>query len=192
MENKLQEQRNHLFGGLILLAVGLVALLNQFFDIPIFENLGIFFLSGLGLIFLLWGIFTREAGLMIPGGILSGIGLGIVLINGPFGATAGDQSGAIFMLAFAVGWFSIPLFTALFTDETHWWPLIPGAIMALIGGALLFQGPFMGALELLGMIWPLALIIGGVALLLGARKAKQPDLDSLSNDDLKALEKENS
>jgi hypothetical protein len=128
---------------------------------------------GLGIFFLAWGVYKREAGLMIPGGILSGIGLGIALVAGPFEWTDGELSGGVFMGAFALGWVLITLFSALFTDETQWWPLIPAAIMAIISGALLAQGPYLVALEWLGKLWPLALIIGGIAVLFGGLRRRQ-------------------
>ncbi len=179
----MNQKRNEWIGGLLLIGIGLLFLLNQFFDLPGLESLAIFFVLGLGLFFLAWGVVTREGGLMIPGGILTGIGTGIVLIAGPLDLGDGDFSGGVFMGAFAMGWVLITIFTALFTDETQWWPLIPAAIMAIISGALLIEGPFMVALEWLGKLWPLALILGGIAMLLGARKLSNKDAD-VPDDDL--------
>ena len=129
-------------------------------------------MAGLGALFLLAGILTREAGWIIPGGIVSGIGWGIVLIAGPRQLVEGDAEGGLFMLAFAAGWASITLLTAIFTDETHWWALIPAAILALIGTAVLTGGIFMDILELAGKLWPLVLITIGIAILIGASKSR--------------------
>jgi hypothetical protein len=186
----MDKKRNGWIGGLLLIGIGVLFLLNQFFDMPGLENLAIFFVLGLGIFFLAWGVIAREAGLMIPGGILTGIGLGIALVAGPFQFDDGNLSGGVFMGAFALGWVLITLFTALFTDETHWWPLIPAAVFALISGALLIQGPFVVALEWLGKLWPLALIIGGIAVLFGARKVsdkgeKLEEPDGTTPDSLK-------
>ena len=172
------KKRREWIGGVLLIVTGLFFLLNQFFDLPGLDSLAIYFVLALGLFFLAWGVVSREDGLMIPGGILTGIGLGIALIAGPLEIADGEASGGVFMGAFALGWVLITVFTALFTDETHWWPLIPGAIMALISGALLVSGPFAVALEWLGKLWPLALIAGGIAVLLGARKlSSKPAVD---------------
>lgn len=185
----MNQKRNEWIGGLLLIGIGILFLLNQFFDLPGLESMAIFFVLGLGLFFLAWGVVTREGGLIIPGGILTGIGTGIALIAGPLDLGDGDISGGVFMGAFAMGWVLITIFTALFTDETQWWALIPAAIMAIISGALLIEGPFMVALEWLGKLWPLALILGGIAMLLGARKlsSKGADLpeDELGIDKLK-------
>jgi hypothetical protein len=180
MENK----RNEWIGGLFLIGLGVLFLLNQFFDLPIIENLAVFIVLGLGLIFLAWGVLSHEVGFMIPGGILTGIGLGIVLIAGPFDMAGGRDSGGLFMGAFALGWVLITVFSGLFSDETQWWALIPAAIMALVSGALLIEGPFMVALEWVGKLWPLALIIAGIAVLAGARKVTSKGADSASESEL--------
>ncbi len=166
----MKEKRNGLVGGVILIVIGLFALVAQFVDMSNFGNIGIYFMAALGAIFLLWGILTREAGLIIPGGIISGIGWGIALVAGPFADATEASEGGIFMLAFAAGWFAITILTAVFTKETHWWALIPGSIMALIGLAIAYEGVFATALELLGTIWPVFLIIAGIAVLFSVRR----------------------
>jgi len=171
----MNKNRNQWIVGGLLIVIGLFFFLNEFFELPGLENLAIYFVLGLGLFFLAWGVITREAGLMIPGGILTGIGLGIVLVAGPFEYEDGDLSGGVFMGAFALGWLLITIFTAVFSDKTEWWPLIPAAIMALISAALLVEGPFMVALDWLGKLWPLVLIVVGIAVLLGARKISTKD-----------------
>ncbi len=166
----MNKKRNELVAGILLVVIGLLFFAQQFIDLPGLETMGIYFVLGLGLFFLTWGIIAREGGLIIPGGILSGIGLGIVLVTGRFGFGDDLQSGGVFMGAFALGWLLITILTAVFTTETQWWALIPAAIMALISGALLIEGPFLFLLEWLGKLWPLALIAGGIAIILGARK----------------------
>lgn len=159
-----KQQRNRMIGGIALIALGLLALVGQFVDM---EWLGLLFLPVLGAIFLAWGILTRQSGLLIPGGILSGIGLGTLLIAGPFfNNLSGEAEGGIFMLAFAAGWVLIPIVSSIFTGDNHWWALIPAAIMALIGGGLLLGGAALTVLEWLGKIWPVFLILGGLYLIL--------------------------
>lgn len=173
----MKRERNPLIGGLFLVGMGLFFLLNQLFELPALGNWGTYFLAALGVAFLLWGVLTREPGLMIPGGILSGLGLGVILSSGQWIEVEGEATAAVFMFSFAFGWLLITVFTALFTDETHWWPLIVGGIMALVGASLLYQGPFQRALELLGTLWPLFLIGAGIAVLFGARRSRKGDLD---------------
>ncbi|MCB9445914.1 MAG: hypothetical protein H6669_16935 [Ardenticatenaceae bacterium] len=163
MEKQLKEKRNEWVGGLILIGLGLFFLVNQFIDFN-WDRVGVYFVPALGAIFLLAGILTRQAGLIIPGGIISGIGWGSVLVTGPF-ADRGDVEGGVFMLTFAAGWALITVLTAVFTEKAHWWPLIPGGIMAIIGAGILFGGVFMQGLTLLGQIWPVFLILLGLYVL---------------------------
>jgi hypothetical protein len=168
---KTGESRNHVVGGIALIVLGLIALLAQFSDFG--ETLGLLIVPALGAIFLLWGILTRQSGLLIPGGILSGIGIGILLIAGPFDSVTGDTSGGIFMLSFAFGWFLIPVLSTIFTRDNHWWALIPGGIMALIGGGLLFGGAALTVLEYVGEFWPVFLILAGLYLILRRSRDKR-------------------
>lgn len=172
MNEKIEKRENGWIGGLVLIAIGVLALFGQLLPESITSNWGLYIVSALGLIFIIWGIAARSDGLMIPGGILSGIGLGIVLVEGVRWPTNVDEGG-VFMLAFAAGWALIVLLTAVFTPRTHWWPLIPGGIMAFIGVAVLFGGLFMRALELVGTLWPIALIVLGLFVLYQARRTQE-------------------
>lgn len=169
------KKKNDAVGGIILILIGLFALASQFVELP---NFGIFIVAGLGAIFLFWGIFTRNAGLIIPGGILSGVGWGIVAVTSNFFAK-GDQEGGVFMIVFALGWFSIPVLSAIFTDETHWWAVIPGSIIGVIGLAVSFGGMFENVLEIAAKGWPLILIALGVWALVEARRPKEKSPEAL-------------
>lgn len=171
-DNKMKAKQERTTGGLILIGVGLLALLGQFFDWA-HVDFGLLIVPVIGVALLLVGIVTRNPGPMIPGGIMSGIGLGIFLVTGPFSDMPGDTEGGVFMLAFAAGWLLIVVATAVFTPQTHFWPLIPAAIMALIGSGVLYGDPFLQILALAGKLWPLALIVGGVLIINEARKREK-------------------
>jgi drug/metabolite transporter (DMT)-like permease len=121
-------------------------------------------------LFMLAGILSRNAGLMVPGGILSGIGWAAYLVAGPFTWGTETQEGGIFLLTFALGWVSITVVSALFAKKTIWGTLIPAAVLAAVGGALFFGGAFMDVLEVAGRLWPLALIAAGVAVIFKAAR----------------------
>jgi hypothetical protein len=171
-ESDAREVRGRWMAGIALIAIGVLVLVAQFAKS---ETLGLLFLPGLGLIFLIWGSAAHSVGLLIPGGILSGIGLGVYLMGGPLSHLEGQTEGAVFLLSFAAGWGLIALLSGLVCRETHWWPLIPGGIMAFIGGMLLIGGAALTALEWAGKAWPLILIGFGLYLLLRRHTAVGDD-----------------
>jgi hypothetical protein len=151
--------------GTLLIVIGLLALVGQLLPNP---ELGLLIVPALALIFLVWGILSRQIGLLIPGGVLGGIGLGIFLTRWLYGGveTAGTASAATFLLSFAAGWGLITLLSAIFTERTHWWPLIPGSILAVIGAGLMIGGVAQQLLQWIGLIWPVVLIAAGLYLIL--------------------------
>jgi len=181
--DRIRENRNLLLGGLLLIFGGLLALVAQFVPDSWGFSYGLVVLLGLGAAFILAGILSRHTGWFIPGGILTGIGAGVALVDGPLARLLPANllpvdDGGLFMLAFAGGWFLITVLTALFTDETQWWPLIPGAIMALIGLAAGFGRVFATVLSLLGQLWPAALILVGLYVLFAGRRSRRHDADA--------------
>ncbi len=169
MDPILEKKNSHMFnhrlvGGIILILFGLTVLLQQWFDISAYATLV------LGCAMLVWGSVSHRSGWIIPGGVLSGIGLGILVMEGPWHFPVEQQNG-VFLLCFAMGWFLITLLTALFTC-TQWWALIPGGIMALIGGSILVTK---GAVrwEDLNMVYAVILIFIGLILLVYRGRSKK-------------------
>ena len=165
LEKKINRRQNHrIVGGVILILFGLATLLQRWF------NIGNYVVLLLGLGMLVWGAVSRRTGWIIPGGVLTGIGLGILVSEGPWHFPAAGQNG-IFLLCFAFGWFLITLLTALFTC-TQWWALIPGGIMAVIGGSILVTN---GAVpwEDLNLVYAVILISIGLVLLVYKGRAKK-------------------
>ncbi|MEM8859996.1 MAG: hypothetical protein AAGD96_16830 [Chloroflexota bacterium] len=170
-------RNNSVVTGIGLVALGIVFLISQFVNFN-----GLFFLLLLGLGFIGWGILGRTKGLLIPGGILFGIGLGTVLNETPFAARLeGDAEGALFLIGFAIGWASITVLTKLFFNDFQWWPLIPGGIMAVIGLGLLTDGALLESVGSIGRWWPLILIAIGVSIVW--KQFRQDDEQSKPDDD---------
>ena len=178
----MEMQKKDLTGGLILVAIGVIALALQFVDIPFTEDLGLLIVPGLGALFLVWGILTRNAGLMIPGGILSGVGWGIYAIAGPFSLWQGDNEGGVFLIFLGLGFGLITVVTAMFAKETHWWALIPGGIIAFVGISIIFGGALFGIVAFAGKLWPLVLILLGISILYNANKEKGPKEQLIDSD----------
>jgi hypothetical protein len=167
LEKKINHRHNHgIIVGVVLILLGAGTLLQHWFDIGNF----IVLLLGVGM--LVWGSVSRRVGWIIPGGVLTGIGLGILATEGPWQIPTADQNG-IFLVCFAFGWFLITILTALFTC-TQWWALIPGGIMALIGGSILVTN---GSIrwEDLNLVYAVILISVGLFLLVYRGRIKKND-----------------
>lgn len=146
-------RREPLVGGVILIVIGTVLLAVQY--VPDFGRF-IPLIVGLGLL----GLFAvrRDYGLLVGGGVVTGVGTGIVLAS----ALAGTLSGAAFMLSLGGGFLLIFAVSYLLNlAERHWWPLVPGLILTGIGSSIAIGGV---ALDLINL-WPVVLIIIGVLLL---------------------------
>ena len=168
----MEMQKKDFTSGLILVVIGLIALLSQVVTFQLPESIELLIVPGLGALFLLWGILTRNAGLMIPGGILSGVGWGIFAIAGPFSTWQGDHEGGVFLISLGLGFGLITLVTAVFAKETHWWALIPGGIIAFVGFSIIFGGALFGIGAFAGKLWPVVLILLGISILWSANKDK--------------------
>lgn len=159
------KQRGSLIAGLIMIGIGAYLFVAQFVQA---SWMGLLLMPALGLIFIAGGLAGRNVGLLVPGGILSGLGLGAYLASGPFGEVNELTRGSLVLLSFAAGWVLITLLAA-FIGQRVFWPLIPGAILAAVGGLLLAGQSGLTVLEWAGRLWPLALILGGLAVLLRRR-----------------------
>jgi len=149
-------------GGAILIGIGILAFIGQYGG-PL---MGSFVLLVAGVLFLVAGSLGRRLGFLIPGGILSGLGLGVALITGPLAAYSGETTGAVMLLSFALGWVLITPLSAVFADKLIWWPLIPGGVLGLVGASLLAGENGIRLLQALGWGWPLVLIALGVYLII--------------------------
>lgn len=157
LEKKINNHSNiHLAGGAFLIILGAATLLQRWLEIGNY----IVLLIGLGMLIL--GSISHRTGWIIPGSVLTGIGLGILAMEGGWLFPVADQNG-VFLICFAFGWFLITLLTALFT-RTQWWAIIPGGIMALIGGGILVTNGTAGWEEL-NLVYAIILISLGLVLL---------------------------
>ncbi len=116
-----------------------------------------------GLVFATAYAGTRRYGLLIPAGILTGLGAGILLED--FGAR-----GEPVVLGLGLGFlaiYGVDLLTSGAREPGRWWPLIPGAILTVIAGA---SGAFgVEGERAIAQGWPILLIAVGAWLLLRRR-----------------------
>ena len=175
--NNQTEKRVFPFGGILLVLAGLFMLLQQFVD---FELSGSVFLATLGLFFILWGATSREHGLLIPGGILSGLSLGVFLTEDASELIAAPyDGGGVVVLCLAAGFALITLLTQIFTSDKGWWGLIVGGILALVGvGIIIVESPDASALKMvtetafrwLNYLLPLVLVGLGIKIIFDKRE----------------------
>ncbi|MBM3129877.1 MAG: hypothetical protein FJ009_14790 [Chloroflexi bacterium] len=144
--------RARMIPGLILIVLGIAFLLGQYFEFG-----PALFLVLLGLVFLIPYVFTRSYGLLIPGCILAGIGIGLVFDRPPLGTAIAVPIGL------GLGFIAIFVIHLIVARSSHWWPLIPGGILVLVGVA---EG-VPQAQTLIEKGWPLVLVLIGLLILAG-------------------------
>ncbi len=125
---------------------------------------GLLILPAIGLLSMSWGVITKETSLIIPGGISSGLGWGVLLAQKAFGTTAGNVQGGVIVLGLAAGFLIIIPLSQLI-QRAHPWPVIPGGILGVLAILLLLGQSARPLLDMIGTWWPIAIIIlGGVLL----------------------------
>lgn len=146
--------------GVVLIGIGLILLAAQLFQ-P--EEAGWIVLGGLSLLFLALFAATRARGWTIPGFILGGLAIGVALEDLGYSA-----NGSSVVLGLAAGFIAIYVTNALTGAPAYWWPLIPGGILAVVGGSQVIGGT--AAEEVVARWWPIALIVVGVLVLFGGQR----------------------
>ena len=159
--------RSRTVGGIVLVIIGLLLLVAQLTD---WNILGWVLFPVMAIIFLAWGFLTRRFGLIIPGGIFAGLGLGMFTLVGPLSEGMASLQPGLFLISFAAGWGLISLLSLVTSDRWAWWPLIPGAVIGLTGVALMGGDLGLTILNLTSYAWPLILVAIGLYLVLVRRK----------------------
>lgn len=139
-------------GGVLLLIAGW-ALLDRYTNFN--AQLAVPLL--LGVIFTGWSLVAREWGLLVPGGILSGLGLGIVLQRSTDLSRAADSG--MFLLSFAGGWLLITVLSATAFKRRVLWPLIPATVLCLLAGAQIAGTGFRQGMRYVQDFWPWAVLV---------------------------------
>lgn len=145
-----------------MLTVALLALLRDYLP---WSWSGRGFPALLGLGFVIWAALARSSGLLVPGGVLLGVGVGSWL--------QASYGPAVFLWSMAGGFLLISVLSlALFgARKNSWWTLWPAAGLTF-AGIVVAGGPEVRAL--LGWFrdfWPWILLVGAIALIVsGLRK----------------------
>ncbi|MBI4733833.1 MAG: hypothetical protein HY779_03310 [Rubrobacteridae bacterium] len=150
-----RENRRGLVAGLILIITGLIFLLINFGLVG-----GNAFLIALGASFLVGFGFNRNPGLLIPGMILIWLGFASILLDSNLLELQNDDS--IIVIALGLTFISI---YALLGQNRHFWPLIPGGILLVVGTTILLTSENLVPIsftQLINILWPIALIALGI------------------------------
>ena len=153
--------RGNLIGGVVIIAIGVLLLVAQNVD-----QVGQYVPLLVGASLMLGFVVTRQYGFLVPGAIVSGVGVGIVLVaNDPTGTR-----GPLFLVALGLGFISIWVLGGVFqVPENHWWPIVPGGILLLIGAIAMLGEQARQYLD----YWPLVLVVIGMALVARAVLRRQ-------------------
>ncbi len=100
--------------------------------------------------------YRREYRLLVPAGILLGLGVGAIVGETRFAC------GRTTLWGLGLGFVTIYVVALVYERKSAWWPLIPGAALILLG--LPISGSILSAIF---RSWPLILVLVGVAILLG-------------------------
>jgi hypothetical protein len=156
--------------GVVIIGIGAFLLAAQ-----VIPDVGRLIPLLIGLIFLAAFLSKREYGFLIPGCIVSGVGIGIILA----GAVDDPWSGTAMLLSIAGGFIAIWVVSMLLrradkdwprgasrdAAQALWWPLIPGGILVIVSLIALAESGFES--DLLRW-WPLLIIAAGIVILLAA------------------------
>lgn len=126
---------------------------------------GVLFLPALGLRFLDWGILRRQVGPLVPGGVLLGMGVGVLVTRKDFVYSGSQEHASILLLSVGLGFALITLLSLLFTARRFWWPLLPAALLVALSVALFLGGTPLEVARVIGTLWSLVLVGAGLFLL---------------------------
>lgn len=150
--------RDRMAVAVILIVIGGVGLAAQVLDFT--ANVGGLVIAIIGLGFVVAFAFTRQYGYLVPGGIMTGLGAGIIASEQL--VLADEQTGGAVVLGLGLGFLAIWAIGAIaHASRHHWWPLIPGGILTVVGAVLLIGGQAVNLLD----YWGVAIVAIGLIVL---------------------------
>jgi hypothetical protein len=149
------EMDRNWLAGVILVVLGLLLLAGTLLGVG-----GEAVPLAIGVVFLVAYAARRTYGFLIPGGILTGLGAGIVAQDRLNGGHGGEV-----VLGLGLGFLAIYAIDSVVVGRLspRLWPLIPGGILTVVGLLSELQGTALQ--DWINRFWPILLIVAGVALL---------------------------
>src|SRR6266702_2421476 len=111
-----------------------------------------------------------RVGVIVAGSMITGCVVALVLVIGPFGGAQEHVIMGTALLGWALGWALLAVLSTRWSDQPQRWAVVPAALMVFAGASLLIFTPDANAMNLLGWIWPLALIALAVWMTVQARR----------------------
>src|SRR5438034_4155175 len=111
-----------------------------------------------------------RVGLIVAGSLTTGFVVALVLVIGPFGGAQEHVIMGTALLGWALGWALLAVLSIRWSDQPQRWAVVPAALMALAGASFLVFRPDANAFNVLGWIWPPALIALAVWMTMQARR----------------------
>ena len=152
-----------LLPGMSISAIGMTFV----FSSTTFLEIMVALTSSLSLSLLIWGLYKKKLGLIIPSCLVGSSGLGVFTA---WGSTTNEVHPlarvGIMLVIFALGWVLITVFSRRVTSEFMWWPLIPACVIGVNGLGLYIGGNPSEAGRFLGNTGKITLIIFGLYILL--------------------------
>lgn len=152
------KRKNSIALGIILILFGAFMLVREIYPqlLPNWE--WPFMIIGLGVVFLLWAIFSGTGGLAVPGSILAGIG-GIFYYQN----LTGDWESWSFIWALIPAFVGVGIIIGGIIDRNYKEAFSGGLTLLLISGILLFAfGSAFGLQPEVTKYWPVLLIVLGL------------------------------
>lgn len=154
-----RQGRDRIVFAIVLIIIGVIGLITQVWQPATDIGGWIVLLIGLG--FLGAFAYTRQYGYLVPGGIMTGLGTGIVVSQAVPWSSDQGEGGAI-VLGLGLGFVAIWVIgTLMRAAENHWWPVVPGGILTIVGAALLIGGQAVDLLD----YWGVAVVAVGLFIL---------------------------
>lgn len=147
-------QLRELVAGTILLVLGVIFLI-----VRLTARGGQYLIAAVGIAFLLGYVWSRDDDLLVPGSLITGLGLGMAL------QPVGWEEGTYVLLGLAAGLLATYALSIILSARpiAPAASLVPGAALAVLG--LLEALATGGLLRFIARWWPLALVVGGGSIL---------------------------
>lgn len=158
----------HWWAFFVGITIGSLALVFGISEMRTIDFFG-YMVAAMGGAMLIWGLVGHIFGLIIPGCILSGVGLGLYQAWGASGDLNGLARTGIMLVIFGIGWGMITVLSHPIVQKFIWWPLIPAGVMGVTGYGLYIGGSPNSAVSFIGNTGSIGLILLGLYLLLVRR-----------------------